>query len=345
MKKIQTFGLIGLLTSSAFAVANGTEREVLDNWRQAISTSDFNKTLTSVKSLKEDWPAIHSVKHTVSKNEEKALVQADYRNVARAFLQGLESYERELQEMPPEAFCEGADALLDARKKFLKYPSYINYFLVDAINRIIYVNLGERLAKVGDVPMCYDKIVGRLADFRCDLSKIANLVSEEYGANKFSMTTIENLPLGDKLNAIGKVIGQDRNFLFIPQDMHNMYGPRILEKQSLTALSHRLALSDHFIGASLPALLSYRRKATNFTPTDSWEQIRIVLRDEPRLPPTLLYGEPPSTASIADDFLSIVRSENWRNMLCFFDVLKKETLSTLEKEEAERETKRETEEK
>ena len=322
----------------------GEEKDALANWKSAVSTNDFQKTLASVKSLKEDWPAVHSVKHKENQDAEKALVQTGYRDVARTFLQGLEAYEKTLQEMSPEAFCEGADILLDVRKRFLKRPSYINYFLADCINRVVYINLGERLVKAGDMPVCYDRTAKRLAEVRCDFPKIANLISGEYGTNRFSMATIEELQLEDKYKAIGNVIGQDGLFFIFPQDMHNLYGLRILGKRSFTALLNRLIMSDHCIGTTLPAFLSYRRKAEHFSPTDSGDEIHAVLGDEKWLYPTWIYDYPP-VAEMAANFLRQVQSENWRLMLCFSDppFFTKEFVEHQEKEEAEREAEREAE--
>jgi len=345
MKRTIVFGLVGVLTGVAFIVAISMKRDGLDSWRKAVATNDFQQTLVDIKSVKEDWPAVHSLKHTISKNGKKALVQTDYRDVARDFWRGLEAYEKTLREMSPEAFCEGAEMLLDVRERFMKQPSYINYFLIDCINRVIYINLGERLVEVGDVPVCYDKIVERLAEFRRDYSQLYELVSREYDTKQMSRAEIEEMPLHDKVKAIEKMIGQE-NFVFAVQDMHNMFGLRILEKRSLTALLARLVWSDHVIGVSLPALLAYRRKATNFMLTDSWEQISAVLGDEPRLPPTLVYPvESPRTASAVDNFLSGIQTENWRMMLGFSDppFFTEEYIEYHEKEEAKREAKREAE--
>ena len=317
------------------------ERTTLDTWKNVVSTNDFQKTLTDVRKLQEEWPAIHSKKHIINKNEAKALLQTDYRSVARTFLQGLESYEKVLREMSPEAFCEGADALLGARTQFMKHPSYINYFLVDSINRVIYINLGERLAKVGDVPVCYDKIVERLAEFRCDWSRLFELANEEYGIKQISKDEVKEMSLEDKAKAVGEMIGQPR-FFFIPQDIHNLYNLRILETRSSAAWLNRLFVSDHIIGAYLPALLSYRRKATYFTPMDSLDKILAVLGEEAWLPPTL--WEPQAHAVKAtSDCLSEVRSEKWRQKLYFSDppFFTKEFIERQEEKEAERETQRE----
>jgi len=342
MKKMQVFRLVGVLASTAFAVAADTERDVLDNWRNAVSTNDFKKTLVSVRTVQEDWPAVHSVKHPSGRDAEKSLVQKGYRDVARDFLKGLEHYEKELRDMSPEEFCKGANTLLDVRSRFLKHPSYVNYFLADCINRVIYVNLVERLAKVGDVPACYDKIVERLAEIRYGYSQLYELANREYDAKPISRAEVEEMPLHDKVKAIEKMIGQE-NFVFGTQDMHNSYGLRILEKRSLTALLNRLVVSDHIIGASLPALLVYRRKAANFTPTDSREQIRAVLGEDTLLPPTLTSPEPSSAASMISNLLRGIPSGNLRIILAFSDPphFTKEYIEYKEKEEAEREAKRE----
>jgi len=255
----------------------------------------------------------------------------------------LENYEKTLGEMSPETFCGNADALLDIRDRFLKNPSYINYFLVDSINRVIYVNLGERLAKVGDVPVCYDKIVGRLAEFRCDWSRMFEFTSREYDSDKMPVPEFKNLSFENKIDVIGKMVGQEQTFFFLPQDFYNVFGLRILEKRSLTALLSRLAVSDHTIGASLPALLSYRRRVTHFDPTDITSQLRDIFKDHPRLHPTLLYYDPPPVASVVKKIVEHIRSENWRQQLGFSDPpeFTKERIKRWEQEEAEREAQRE----
>lgn len=336
MKKMWTFVLLGLLAWTTHAVA-GAGKGSLDNWRQAVSTNEFKKTLAAARTISEEWPSVHSVKYAGERDAESGLSQIGYRDLARTFLLGLKSYEKLLREMPPKAFCEGADELLDVRGRFLKNPGYVNYFLADSINRVIYVNLGERLARPADVPACYDKIVARLAEFRCDFPQIVSLINEEYGSNVLSMAEIKDLPLTDQLQTVGRVIGQV-NFFFITQDAHNLYGLRMLEQRSLSALVSRLVSSDYFIGASLPALLSYRRETTRFSPIDSSLQVGSVLGNETRLPPTLLDGQP-RAASVVSCFLREVRSEQWGQRLCFFDppALTEEIIYTLERQEVERE--------
>ena len=226
----------------------------------------------------------------------------------------------------------------------MKHPSYVNYFLADSINCVIYVNLGERLIKDEPLPACYDRIVKRLAEFRCDWSLFYELVNGEHGANQVSMDEIKALPVEHKFDAIGKMVGQEQAFHILPQDMHNLFGLRILEKRSLTALLTRLTMTDHIIGAYLPAILSCRRKTAHFTPMDSFAQIRAVFGDEAYLPATLLTARP-NAASEVYDFLNVVRSENWRQKLGFSDppTFTKEILAGWEKEEAEREAQREAE--
>ena len=46
MRRIGTLGLVGLLASTAFTVAVGAEGDGLGNWRNAVSTNDFNLALT-----------------------------------------------------------------------------------------------------------------------------------------------------------------------------------------------------------------------------------------------------------------------------------------------------------
>ena len=343
MKRMQTLGLVGLLTSVALTAVGDAERTTLNNWKRVVSTNDFKKALADIRTFQEEWPVVHSIKHTANKDETKGLLQTGYRDVARTFLQGLEHYEKSLREMSPEEFCEGAETLLEIRKRFMKSPSYVNYFLADSINRVVYINLGERLAKAGDVPTCYDKIVERLAEFKYDLSQLVALVNEEYGDNRVSMAMIKDAPLAHPLQVIGKTIGQE-NFYFVVEDAYNLYNLRILEKRSLTALLARLVSSDHFIGASLPALLAYRRKVAQFTPTDSLEKIGIVLGENAWLPPTLWHGQPHAIRE-ATDFLDLVaiRSEEWRQLLYFSNPpeFTKERIERWEKEEAEREAQRE----
>ena len=342
MRRTKVVGFVGVLASVAIIVV-GAEKDGLGNWRRAVSTNDFKKTLANVKSLQEDWPAVHSVKHKVNKDGEKALVQTGYRDVSRTFLKGLEDYEKVFREMPPEAFCEGADALLDVRSRFLKHPSYINYFLIDSINRVICINLGERLVKAGNLPVCYDRIVERLAEFSCDWTQLYELASRECETNPISRAEIEKLSTETKIEAIEEMAGQ-KNFVFMVQDAHNLYGLRILDKRSLTALLARLVSSDYYMRASLPGLLSYRRKAINFAPTDSGDQIRAALGNESRLPETLWDPHSYTTRAVSY-FLREVQSEQWRMVMGFSDPFSKEFVERQEKEEAEREAKREAEQK
>ena len=340
MRKIKVLGIVGLLTGTALSVMGNAEKETLNNWEKAVFTNDFKKTLTSVKSLKEDWPAIHSVKHKENNDGEKASLQTGYRDTTRTFLQGLEKYEKELRNMSPEAFCEGANALLDVRERFMKHPSYVNYFLVDSINRVIYINLGERLIKIGDVPTCYDRVVERLAEFRLTWLQLYELAGMEYRTNQISSAEFEKLSCDEQIEAVEELVGLE-NFYFVVPDAHNLYNLRILDTRSLTALLTRLIGSDTVIG-SLPALLTYRRKAADFALTDSWEQTRVILKDEASLAPTLL-DERPRASGVVDELLRGIQSEEWRMTLYFSEMpgLTQEILERAEKREAEREAKRE----
>jgi len=225
------------------------------------------------------------------------------------------------------------------RERFLKKPSYINYFITDTINRVIYINLGERLVKSGDVPMCYDKILERLAEFRCDWSLMFEITNRELGVKQMTMAEIQAMPLKDKAEAIGKMVGQEESFFVFPQDVHNLYGLRILEKRTLPPLLTRLTMGDQAIRGLLPALLSYRRKAVHFSPADSSAQIRPILGENTRMPPNMYNGEQPFAAHLASDALRHINSEKWRMTLCLSDPpgFTKEILEYAEREEAERE--------
>jgi hypothetical protein len=109
----------------------------------------------------------------------------------------------------------------------------------------------------------------------------------------------------------------------------------------LTALLSRLFITDYAIGASLPAVLSYRRKAADFSPTDSWEKIAAILGEDDLLPPALFDDELSATDSVYS-FLSDIQDE-WRRRLFFSDSPDptEEIIEKLEKEKAEREAQRE----
>ena len=345
MKKTRVLGLLGLLAGVAVAAPGDTGPSGLDNWRKTVSTNGLPETLAAVATLPEDWPAVRSVRHAGKKGRNTDSQQTEFRDLAKTFWAGLERYEKALQKLPPESFCRGAEALLKARERFLKHPSYANYFIVDSINRAVYINLAERLAKAEELPVCYDPLVERLAEFRFDLPQIIPVINDEYGANLITVAAFENMHISERFQTVGEMIGQE-NFLFIPENMHNMFGLRILEKRSFPVLLHRLVLSDHFIGASLPALLSYRRKAPHFTPDDTYQQINAVFgRDAPAMPPTLCDGRP-RPASEAITLLDELRSERWRNRLSFSDppTFTPEKIEILEKKEAEREAMRRQEE-
>ena len=337
MKKISVCGLLMLFAGMAVAASGDVGQGGLDNWRKAISTNDFLETLAAVATLPDDWPAVRSVRHAGEKSRNADPQQAELRSLAKTFWLGLERYEKTLRDLPPEPFCREAEALLKVRGRFLKHPSYINFFLADAISRVVYVNLAERLAKAGDVPACYDPLVGRLAESRFDLPQIIPVINDEFGTNLISMSDIKRKPLVEQLQTIGKTIGQE-NFFFYIEDIHNTFGARILGKRSFSALLNRLVMSDGIIGAGLPALLSYRRRSPRSTPDDTYQQIKAVLGEAPAMPPTLLNGNPLPSIE-ANTLLNVIRSGKWRKELCFScsHTLSPRRIEELEQQEAERE--------
>jgi hypothetical protein len=320
-----------LLLSGVPAVLADTAQSRLEYWQKALPTNDFSAVLSLFKATPaKEWRAVHSVKYASQLKETTAEQQEEYRKLGTALLRQLEQYELNLKDLPPEQFCEQAEALFPMRKHLLKNPSYINLILADTINRVIYVNLAERLARLGEVPSCYQPLLGQLDEYRTDLLQLLPIINAELNTNLVDEVAYQTATNEDRLRMFEKPF-ENEYLLILPKNGHHAFNYRLVLKQNLQVLLSRLVLSDYSIHTCLPSLARYRKEAKDYTIPYDFPKLEAVLGIETKAPASIggtRLGVYAATSTAG--FLKIIQSGKMRFMLYFTDYKNIELLETLE---------------
>ncbi|HOG51265.1 MAG TPA: hypothetical protein PKY10_11815, partial [Lentisphaeria bacterium] len=145
MRNLVLLFSVFMLALSAYA--GEFDQQPAEYWSEVLAANDFKGVLSVFQiGPKVEWPPVHSAKYADEKDKTLVTQGVEFRKFGELLAHDLEDYERQLQGIPSEQFCERCESLLAMRQQFLCHPSYFNLILADSVNRVLYVNLAERLA-------------------------------------------------------------------------------------------------------------------------------------------------------------------------------------------------------
>lgn len=297
-----------------------SKNDSLDYWSEVIQDNDFDTILAVFLSgPKEEWPAIHSVNNETVKNQSNEMNQAELRKLCELLAHGLEKYEQNLKDWPLMPFCQGCDALLIMRQHISNHASYMNLILTDSIDRVLYVNLAERLAREEPISPLLITLMKRVGQkSKPDLMKVRAMIGHESKGFVIDDVVFQAASEYKRLEILWSALSPDRPVLYVPNPM-NCPAYTLFKTQDFLALLNRLAFSDFYIRTLIPALLDYREKAERFTALAKHQDIETVLGRETKAPESL--GSFPFgiswSSSAVDTLLRDIRSGKTRRTLAF----------------------------
>ncbi|MGI6496482.1 MAG: hypothetical protein ACOX5G_10435 [Kiritimatiellia bacterium] len=301
------------------AFAEDSNKRPSEYWSEVLSANKFDDVLAVFQAgPKVQWPTVHSTNY--ADNENKALMdqEAEFRKLGELLAHRLEEYEQQLQDIPSEKFCERSELLLAMRQHLLRHPSYFNLILVDSINRVLYVNLAERLALADDVAPCLLSLVERLGSFRPNLQQVLSMTNEELNKVLVDESTYRSASSVEQLKMFWSAL-EPGTPLMMPRNLFNLPTFQLMKKQDIPVLLNRLVTSDLYIHTLLPALIQYRQQSEAYSPTSTYQQIKTVLGRETQAPESL--GVVPfgvsRAASAVNYLLQDIQSGKTRKLLLF----------------------------
>lgn len=313
--------LCAIIFLGCFVQAAETDSRVLDYWSSLLADNDFAAVLAVFRSgPKEEWPAVHSPDFASSAKELKPSQQADFRKLGEKLARRLEHYEQNLKEQPTAQFCDNSESLLSMRQHLAHNPSYFNLILVDAINRVIYVNLSERLTRAEAASPCLLTLVEQLGSFRPNLVQVLSMANAELNKPILDAVAYRSASDVEQLKMLWSTL-EPGTPLMMPRDPLNLATYQLMTKQDIPVLLNRLVISDLYIHSLLPALIQYRKAVESYSPAATYQEIKAVLGRETQAPESL--GVVPfgvtRAASAVSTLLQDVQSGKTRKQLLFSD--------------------------
>lgn len=299
--------------------AGEAEKQPVEYWSEVLSANAFDDVLSVFQAgPKVEWPPVHSAKYANEENKTLMVQEAEFRKLGELLAHGLEDYERQLQDIPSEQFCERSGSLLAMRQHLLRHPSYFNLILVDSINRVLYVNLAERLAHGKNVPPCLLVLAENIGEFRPNLQHFRTLAEEELGKSILEGEGYSSASDAERLKLLWSAI-EPETMLIFPKNVLDIGTYQLIKKQDMPLLLNRVTFSDLYIHSLLPALILYRQEAKVYSPLDSYQQIKDVLGQDERVKESL--GSRPfgvsRAASAVNYLLQDIQSGKTRKLLFF----------------------------
>lgn len=306
--------LIASLLATSVARAAAPAQDAAGYWHSVAAGGFTNVLATFEREPIQPWPPVVSVAAAQS----SAGPQATFRDISEQLAQQMEAYERDLRNLSSADFAKNARRLLAMRDHLCREPSYVNLVLLDAINRVLYVNLVTRLAASDPVTPAIAKIVDDLALCRLDLQAFRVLVETELGRSVVDGAAFATASDMERLKLLWSALEPDTQPMF-PKDVQHIGTHELLKRQSLTLLLNRSIMSDFFIRSSLPAFSAYRQKAESYSSQDSYQQIKAVLGQDERVNQSVgsdLLGIR-RAASVVSDVLQSLHSGRLQQQLLF----------------------------
>ncbi len=316
--KTMHFLLLCLLLFPSISQAEAVQSPVMQYWTQIVEPGDFKKSLDAFcGGPKHDWPAIFSETYSSSLEEPVAREQARFRKLSDTLVCGLETYEAMMRTNALPAFVRQSGDLLTMRHQLERSLSYVNLVLIDSINRVLFVNLAERMIAPDTLSPDLVRLAEQLGHFHPDLEQIRVIAEKE---TRRSLVAREKFTGTDKerLRLLWYALEPDTTPMF-PKNVLLMGTYTLLKTQDVPVLLNRLTMSDYYIRSALPALVAYRQKAEAYSSTNDHQQIKSIMGQDTKVSQSV-GAEISGTkyaASVVNDLLHDAKVGRTRKLLLF----------------------------
>ena len=245
-----------------------------DYWNCKLSSKLFsnNKSTNELarKPMNEfEWPEVVSKQYKSQLSSQAKQLNANFRALSRSLLDKLDVYHKEIEASTDEEFSSKIIPLIELRDEIAKNPGYVNYILMDHINRILVVNTSDRLVKSIQLPPGIEEIVSNVCNFTMDVNTIKSIFEKE-NAQTYNLNTT-NSPQKTKYERLWNKIEPGRDYMY-PKNTHLSLSYQMINSEHINLIPWRMLITAPYI-ASLPYVLEYRKKATDYSPDDKFPKI------------------------------------------------------------------------
>ena len=220
-----------------------------------------------------EWPEIVSKQYKSQLSSQEKQLNAKFRALSRSLLDKFDNYHKEIESSTDAEFSSKITPLIELRDEIAKKPSYVNYILVDHINRILVVNTAERLVKSTPLPPGIEEIVSNVCNFTVDVDIIKNIFEKE-NAQTYNLNST-NFPQKSKYERLWNKIEPETDYIY-PKNTHLSLSYLMIDSENINLIPWRMMITAPYI-ASLPYVLEYRKKVSDYSPDNKFPKICQVM--------------------------------------------------------------------
>ncbi len=220
-----------------------------------------------------EWPEIVSKQYKSQLSSQEKQLNAKFRALSRSLLDKLDHYYKEIESSTDAEFSSKITPLIELRDKIAKKPSYVNYILVDHINRILVVNTAERLVKSTPLPPGIEEIVSNVCNFTVDVDIIKNIFEKE-NAQTYNLNST-NTPQKIKYEKLWDKIEPGTDFIY-PKSCGLAISYKMIDSENIELIPWRMIITEAYY-AALPYMLEYREKTADYSSKDKFTKICQVM--------------------------------------------------------------------
>ena len=278
MKKtiiINLFAVLAIFANLSFTVTQSQ----YDYWNGKLLSQPLNhqfaNTPANASTNEFEWPEVVSIQYKSQLNTQEKQLNANFRALSLSLLDKLDNYHKEIETSTDEDFSSKITPLIKLRDKIAKNPGYVNYILVDHINRILVANTAERLVKSIPLPSNIDNVVSNIYNCPMNINIFKNIFEKE-NAQTYNLNTSNTL-YKTKFERLWNKISTDSNYIF-PKNLKYSISYDMIDSSHIEMLLYRIYITSQYID-SLSCLLEYRKLVSDYSLNDSYQKIRSILKE------------------------------------------------------------------
>ena len=274
MKRILIINLFVIFTFDV-SIIYAVLQSQYNHWDNRLSSQFLSEDSQTVNASTEEhkWPEIVSIQCKTQLSLQDQKLNIDFRALSHSLLKKVDEYHNEIKASTDEHFSAKITPLIELRNKIAMNPSYVNYTLVDHINRILVVNTAERLVKSIPLPIEIGKVVSNICIFSMDINRV-KIIFEKENKKNYNLN-ISNSFKKTKFEKLWNEISTDSNYVF-PKKSGNAISYDMIDEANIELILYRMYITSPYI-ISLSYMLEYRELDSDYSLNDSYQKIKSVL--------------------------------------------------------------------
>ena len=267
----------------AVALANIDVSE-LEYWAARVNARSFAELLSDLEhGPPADWPEVVSAQYASPMAPSERQKQQTFRDLATVLVQKLQSYELSSAEQDDAEFTKRLTALIALRDHIARRSSYVNWVLVDAINRKCLVALAKYVCRpqMGSASSTLSSAVGA---FHLDMKLVAGVAEKELGRTVLTPEELQSSDDVEIFKAVWQAVAPGQVFPYASSLGHAGTYDLVKARHLELLLVRYVLVTDFYIHAAIPRTILYRAKVGESRPSDDFRRILAATKDEKTVP-------------------------------------------------------------